>query len=232
MKGLGWNRLWRRGRFDAAGQGNVASARLSVAPAAMRSIETAHGLPKAIPGTDWQWRPVSLSDAIEPAQLNQPAAGCRFGPELTLWHDCPDCALSLQQLGGPENPDYALQFKAADFGGEYLSVSMDLPNEVLADLGLYHVLRIDGAFSATASIIAYARLNLVQGPNTAKILRQLGDPVDGQGALRLAEFDLAYADLSHRPVDRAWLDVILQSPRQNIVTLHDLVMSRHPRAQV
>ncbi|MBC9246548.1 hypothetical protein H4P12_07445 [Paracoccus sp. 11-3] len=183
------------------------------------------------PGTDWQWRPVSLSGTIQPAILEKPQVGCGFGPELTLWHDCPDCALSLRQLVGLGNPDYALQFEGRDFGGEYLSVSMNLPDELLADLGPFHVLRVDGAFSATASIIVYARLNLVQGPNTAKILRQLGEPIDGQGALRLAEFDLAYADISPRAVDRAWLDLILQSPGQNTVTVHDLVMSRHPRAQ-
>lgn len=228
MTARGWNRLWQWSRPDAVGQ--MAAATKVARP--LRQMETTHGLPGALPGTDWRWRPASLSGAIQPASLHEPGTGCGFGSELTLWHDCPQCALSVRQLGGTGQPEYALQFETGPFGGEYLSVSMDLPGELLADLGRSHVLRLDGALSAAAPIIVYARLNLVQGPNTASILRQMGDPIDGQGVLRLAEFDLAYADLSSRAMDRAWLDLILQAPGQNIVTLHDLIMSRHPRAQV
>lgn len=226
MTGRGWNRLWQRATRNGAGQGGVAN------DATARHLEAAHDLPGAKPGTDWQWRPLSLSGAIQPAALDRPTAGAGFGRELTLWHDCPQSALILRQMDGLGGPDFALQFETQGFRGEYISVSMDLPGDVLTALGRHHILRLDAALGAMASIIVYARLNLVQGPNTLALLRQLGDPVTGHSALRLAEFDLGYADLSARAVDRAWLDLILQAPGQNIITLHDLVMSRYLRAQV
>ncbi len=84
---------------------------------------------------------------------------------------------------------------------------------------------------AERPITIYARINLVQGPNTETMLRQLGHPAEGMGARRRAEFDLAYADLANRPIERAWLDLIFEQPHLNAVGINDVLVSHHPRAQ-
>ena len=93
------------------------------------------------------------------------------------------------------------------------------------------VLLLDTVMDAERAITIYARINLVQGPNTETMLRQLGHPAEGRGARRRVEFDLAYADLANRPIERAWLDLIFESPRLNAVTINDVLVSHHPRAQ-
>lgn len=202
---------------------------------ALRQNGAGQALPQAQAGTDWWWRPLSLSRACEASALVAPGSGQRFGYELTLWHDCPRHALILRQIRNqrhPKHPPYALRLEMLGFGGDYLSLSMDLPDEARADLGSRHVLRLDGILAAERALTAYARINLVQGPNTATILRQLGDPIDGPGAERFAEFDLAYADITNRAIDKAWLDLIFAAPAMNAVTIHDLALSRHPRAEI
>lgn len=81
-------------------------------------------------------------------------------------------------------------------------------------------------------IKVYSRLNVQQGPNTEKMLRQMGEPIMGGNNGRVVEFDLGYAALSQRPVEKAWIDLIFEAPRMNAVTLRDFVASRHMRAQI
>ena len=85
---------------------------------------------------------------------------------------------------------------------------------------------------AERPITVYARLSIQQGPNVETVLRQLGDPIAGSNCQRLVEFDLGYAELSQRSVDRAWIDLIFEAPYMNAVALRDVVLSRHPRAQI
>ena len=44
--------------------------------------------------------------------------------------------------------------------------------------------------------------------------------------------DLGYAELSARSVEKAWLDLIFEAPFMNAVGLRDVILSRHPRAQI
>ena len=47
-----------------------------------------------------------------------------------------------------------------------------------------------------------------------------------------AEFDLAYASINERRIEKAWVDLIFENPQMNQITLRDLTLSRRPRAQV
>lgn len=188
------------------------------------------------PGTDWHWRPCLLRGRISPQAVAAPANGQRLGEDAALWHDCAHRALILRQSvgsgsGGAEGASHALQIEMMGFSGSFLSLALDLPGDALEGLGPDRILQLDTVMDAERPITIYARINLVQGPNTETMLRQLGHPVDGQGARRRAEFDLAYAGLANRPVERAWLDLIFESPRMNAVRIRDCVLSRHPRAQ-
>lgn len=185
------------------------------------------------PGTEWHWRPDLLQGRISPAAVAAPGTGHRLGRDGALWHDCPDRALILRQSARPQpGGRHALGIEVLGFAGRFLSLTMDLPAEVLACLGADRILQLDLAMDAERPIGLYARINLVQGPNTETMLRQLGDPVAGRDNARRVEFDLAYGDLANRPVERAWLDLILDAPRMNALTVRDVRLSGRPRAQI
>ena len=187
------------------------------------------------PGTDWHWRPRLLCGQISPQAAVSPGTGHPLADDAALWHDCPHRALILRQSARPRPGQaacYALQIEMMGTSCGFLSLALDLPQDALAALGADRILQLDAVLDAERPITVYARINLVQGPNTESMLRQLGPPVEGTGARRRAEFDLAYADLASRPVERAWLDLILEAPRLNAVCINDLLLSHRARAQV
>ena len=144
-------------------------------------------------------------------------------------------AAILRQVRNRQGTDlahYGLSLEVMGFSGGYLSLSLDLPDAMQEDLGRDHVLRVDAQLSAERAMTVYGRINIAQGPDTASMLRQLDHPIEGRNNPRVVEFDLAYADLAGRPADKVWLDLIFEAPAMNAVTLTDLVMSRHPRAQI
>lgn len=186
-------------------------------------------------GTDWRWRPQVMQAPNEVTALAAPESGCRLSPEVALFHDCPHRALILRQTRNARATDlteYALALEVLGFGGSYLSLSLALPAEARAGLGRQHIIRLEAVLEAERPIAVYARLNIQQGPNTEKLLRKMGEPIIGDSCKRLVEFDLGYAALSARTVEKAWIDLILEAPHMNAVTLRDVVVSRHLRAQI
>lgn len=186
-------------------------------------------------GTDWRWRPRVMQAANDITALAAPENGRWLSPEVALFHDCPNRALILRQSRNrhaTDLADYALALEVMGFGGRYLSFSLGLPAEALEGLGSQNILRLDASLQAERPIVVYARLNLQQGPNTEQMLRQMGDPIGAKTCTRVIEFDLGYANLAARPVEKAWIDVIFDAPFMNAVTLRDVVVSRHTRAQI
>lgn len=186
-------------------------------------------------GTDWRWRPRVMQGVNDVVALAAPQSGRWLSSEVALFHDCPHRALILRQMRNrraTDLSDYALALEVMGFAGSYLSFSLNLPPEALENLGGQHILRLDAVLQAERPITVYARLNVQQGPNTEKMLRQMGEPIVGGNCGRVIEFDLGYAELSARSVDKAWIDLIFEAPRMNAVTLRDFVASRHMRAQI
>lgn len=186
-------------------------------------------------GTDWRWRPEILRARNAMPALVAPVSGRWLSDEVALFHDCPQRAVILRQMRNrraTDLSDYALALEVMGFEGSFLSFSLGLPPQALEGLGGHHILRLAATLQAERAITVYARLNIQQGPNTEKILRQMGDPIEGANCSRLIEFDLGYADMSQRSVEKAWVDVIFESPFMNAVALRDVVLSRHARAQI
>lgn len=186
-------------------------------------------------GTDWRWRPEILRARNATPALVAPASGRWLSDEVALFHDCPQRALILRQRRNrrpTDLSDYALALEVMGFEGSFLSFSLGLPPEALQDLGGHHIVRLESTLQSERAITVYARLNIQQGPNTEKILRQMGDPIEGGNCHRVIEFDLGYADMSQRSVDKAWVDVIFEAPFMNAVALRDVILSRHARAQI
>lgn len=182
------------------------------------------------PGTEWQWRPDLFGGCV--LAVAAPASGHRLGRDAALWHDCSRNALSLRPMDGPQpGGGHPLEIGIRAFSGSFLSVTLDLPGALSAILGPDRILQLDLRLQADPPVRVYARLNLVQGPNTETMLRQTGEPEEPGGRQRVA-FDLAYGDLAGRPVERAWLDVILDAPRGNALILGDARLSGRPRAHI
>lgn len=186
-------------------------------------------------GTDWRWRPQILQARNPQSSLVAPESGSWLSSEVALFHDCARRALVLRQRRNrraTDLADYSLALEVMGFEGSYLSFSLSFPDQALQDLGGQHVIRLDALFDAERPAAAYARLNVQQGPNTETLLRKLGEDLDQKDCRRTLEFDLGYADLSARKVDKVWVDILFESPAMNAMGLRDIVLSRHPRAQI
>lgn len=131
-----------------------------------------------------------------------------------------------------DQPPYALSLEVLAFTGDYLSLSLDLPADVLQQLGKNHIIQLDVALHTEKPLAIYCRLNLLQGPNTEQVLRQIRSPGYSEAQDSTVEYDLAYADLADRPVEKVWLDLIFEEPYMNAVTIRDIALTRYPRAEI
>ncbi|AUM74316.1 hypothetical protein CYR75_08565 [Paracoccus jeotgali] len=186
-------------------------------------------------GTDWRWRPGFLDAPMTPAGSVGPDSGTLLGPGLTVWHDCPDRALLLRQTGNTDSADLSsqiLRIEVLGFGGSFLSLSTDLPDEVRDGLTRDHIIRVETVIQPEAEADIYLRLNIGNGPNTEEILRHLGGMEAGRGNRHVTEFDLAETAMNENRIDKVWLDVILEKPAMNAVGIREMIVSRHPRANV
>lgn len=186
-------------------------------------------------GTDWRWRPSFLAARIAPAGIAAPASGAQLGDEAAIWHDCPSRALILRQVPNRSVADLApfgLQLETLGFRGSYLSIAVNLPPNSLDGLTGSHIVRLDATLSVERPMSIYARLNIGHGPNTDELLRHLGDLEPGVAQSPVIEFDLHYAAINERRLERMWLDLIFEAPQMNSVRVRDLFFSRHLRADM
>ena len=174
-------------------------------------------------GCDWAWRPDPWLRRMQPPGLAEPAAGAALAPGVRVFHDAGRAECTVRQLPGP---DIGLALEAYGFDGGFLSLSFDLPPEAVAGLGHTHVLVVQLALEAERPAQLFCRLNLRHGPNTEQMLRSVAPDT------QRAEFDLAYAAFNDRRLEQGWLDVIVEAPRMTAVVLRDMVLLRHPRADI
>ena len=180
-------------------------------------------------GTDWAWRPELWRGPLPVPGMSSVPAKTPLGGEVTLFHDCRRSELTLRQTRNLRESDLApfgLQMDVFRFDGSFLSLVVDLPEAAIAGLRREHLLRLGAIIETERPIEIFARLNIRHGPNTEQLVREL--PHDAPDAL--VEFDLAYSRLNEKRVERAWLDLIFETPDMNQVTLRDLTFARYRRA--
>ena len=186
-------------------------------------------------GTDWRWRPPVLAAPLDPAGTVGPHSGSGLGMQATLHHDCPLRAMVLTQIVNRRATDlspFGLRVEVMEFAGAFLSLSLPLPPEALHGLTRHHILRLETHVAIERGIEIFARLNIANGPNTDRLQHHLGWLRTAGINRHVSEFDLSTTDMDAQRLDHAWLDLILERPRMNAVTLRDMVVSRHPRADV
>ena len=174
------------------------------------------------PGTSWAWRAdLAVGGAhLWPGRWAKP--GAQIAPALKVFHEGAPPAAAL----APGARGFALW--GEERAGAFLSLVVDLPAEGVAGLTPRRLVTLAARARLTAERPVVGRLNLRHGPNTAQQPRH-ARLTDG---LLLAEFDLAYAGLSHAPVVAAWIDLIVERPNGAGLILTDLTLSHRPRAEL
>ena len=202
---------------------HVAEARLS------HAAGTSRGLRRPL-HADWAWRPELFSRRLSPVGIAAVESRTEFG-DAKVFHDCGVSELTIRQIRNQRETDLApfgLRLDVFRFDGSFLSLAIDLPPEAVQGLKLRHLIRMECDVEVEKPLEIFARLNVVHGPNSEQIVRELPS-VQGE---TWVEFDLAYTKLNEKRVEKAWVDIIFEGPELNQIILHDLVFSRRPRAEI
>lgn len=181
------------------------------------------------PGTDWSWRPRAWRGALSPRGITPAHNKAKLSDELTVFHDCPLNEVALIQHRNQRDDDlaaYGVGLEVFSFQGNFLSLVVDLPQDVCKGLEKRHLIRLSAVIDREKPIKILARLNVKHGPNTEQVLLTLPD----EGPETEVEFDLAYSQLNEKRAERMWLDLMFESPWMNRINLRDLTLCRHPRA--
>ena len=190
-------------RAEARGMRRKLDRVLTVADSRLTLPALGSGLPSMPLGTDWVWRPDAWRGPLpEPGAI---AATDRtaLGDDLALYHDCPLGEVVVRQLRNDHEGDRAAWGLAVDvfgFRGSFLSLALNLPEAAVAGLNSRHLVRVDLVMDSDRPVKAYARLNIKHGPNLAQPVTGL--PPDGRE--KVVEFDLAYAGIHEKRIERAW----------------------------
>jgi len=218
-------------RAEARGMRRQLDRVLQAADARLAVPALGAGLPQVPLGSDWSWRPDLWRGALsEPGSV---ASGDRtaLGDGVALYHDCPLGEVVVRQVRNDRPEDrapYGLAIDVFGFQGSFLSLALNLPDAAVEGLKARHLVRTDMVVDCDRPVRAFARLNIKHGPNLAQPVSNL--PEDGRG--KVAEFDLAYAGLNDKRIERAWVDLILNEASMTRIVIRDLVVSRRPRAEL
>jgi Family of unknown function (DUF6478) len=218
-------------RAEARGMRRQLDRVLQVADARLSVPGLGSGLPQMPLGTDWSWRPDLWRGALpEPGAV---ASGDRtaLGDGVALYHDCPLGEVVVRQVRNDKPEDrapYGLAIDVFGFKGSFLSLALNLPETAVQGLKARHLVRAEMVIDSDGPVRAYARLNIKHGPNLAQPVSSLPE----QGRDKVAEFDLAYADLNDKRIERSWVDLILNDAGMTRIVIRDVVISRRPRAEL
>ncbi|MGB7268159.1 MAG: DUF6478 family protein [Albidovulum sp.] len=181
--------------------------------------------------TDWAWRPHLWSRRIMPFGAAGVASPYLIDDEVELHHDCPKGEISLRQMRNARPAELAafgLRMDVFGFAGSYLSVTANLPQAAIKGLTLRHLICVNLNVETERPLQILVRLNIKHGPNTERLVSRL----NGDGADKMVEFDLAYAKIVEKRIEHIWVDVICDAPGLNEISLRDLTISRRPRAEL
>lgn len=182
-------------------------------------------------GCDWAYRPEIWRGPITPVGAVAVDSRTPVGDEAQVYHDCERSELTYRQIRNNRAEDIApfgFRMDVFRFDGSFLSLAIDLPAEAADGLTRRHIIRFSTAVELEKPLEIYARLNIRHGPNTEQMVRQLDLSEDEL----TVEFDLAYAKISEKRVEKLWLDIIFEGPEMNQIILRDVTLSRRPRAEI
>lgn len=218
-------------RAEARGMRRQLDRALQGADARLAVPSLGSGLPQMPLGTDWSWRPDLWRGALPESGTVASSDRTPLGENLALYHDCPLGEVVVRQVRNDKPEDrapYGLAIDVFGFKGGFLSLALNLPEAAVQGLKARHLVRAEMVIDSDGPVKAYARLNIKHGPNLAQPVSNLPE----HGRDKVAEFDLAYADLNDKRIERAWVDLILNDVAMTRIVIRDVVVSRRPRAEL
>ncbi|WP_037313259.1 DUF6478 family protein [Ruegeria halocynthiae] len=182
-------------------------------------------------GTDWCCRPDLWRGPLPRPGIASASRRASLDHQVTLFHDCALAEIGMRQTRNTRDKDLApfgLTVEVFGFSGSFLSLSVELPPEAAQGLTKQHLMRMDVLIEAERPLGVVARLNIQHGPNTDQVPRAL----DLSSPTNSIDFDLANLPLNERRIEKIWLDLIFERPEMNRITLRDLTVCRHHRADL
>lgn len=181
--------------------------------------------------SDWAHRPKAWRGPFEPSGVASVQTATTFGDEVKLFHDCPLSEVAVRQVRNTRESDLApfgVTLEVFGFEGSFLSMTVELPDTATDGLHRNHVVRLSVTSEVERPIDVFARLNIQHGPNHEQLPNK---QTLGNGEATF-DFDLAYSNMNEKRVQKMWVDLVFGDPEMNQVTLHDLTLCRHPRAEI
>jgi Family of unknown function (DUF6478) len=218
-------------RAEARGSRRKLDRVLQEADLRLASAVRNGGLPQMPLGTDWVWRPDPWRGALPEKGWVAPTGRTALADNLALYHDCPLGEVVARQVRNPTDIDrapYGLAIEVFGFRGSFLSLALNLPEAGVTGLKSRHLVRVEVTMNSDRPIRAFVRLNIKHGPNLSQPVSALA----AEGHEKVAEFDLAYADINDARIERAWVDLILNDAEMTSLLIRDVVLSRRPRAEL
>ena len=179
----------------------------------------------------WTFRPAAWSHAMTPIGHAPALPKSRLAEGVTLHHDCARNDISVRQIRnrqGQGGAPYGISFETLDFSGSFLSTAIELPDVARQNLAKTDLFRLRTHVQVETPLTIFARINVRHGPNIDEIIRT----IDLAQPDSTVAFDLFYTDVEPDKVTDIWLDFICEKPVMNRISVHDLVVSRQPRASV
>lgn len=181
---------------------------------------------------EWAWRPQPWSAAIHPDQTDAAADATAIGESVSLHHDGHRAPVGFSQHRQPDNPArHSLRIEAPDFDGSFVSLAIALPQSARDILRQRHLLGLWLTVTAPDTARLSARLNILFGPNSAQMLRDIPCELRAPGGA-LIEFDLACRPFQEDLLSHLWCDIILSAPVPESLTFHDVAFTLRPRAEI
>lgn len=220
----------KRLRADAKSAQRAIDAVLDVADARLAAPLTSGNRLQRPAMSDWAWRPALWRKPVAPTGYAMAQKLTVLDAETSLHHDCVASEISVRQRrnrGEADLAPYRLDIDVFRFDGGFLSLCVRLPDEVLVGMTPRHIIRLEAGIEEERPVRILARINLQSDPNIARVVHQMAGE-----RLRNVEFDLGHCGLDDRRPDKAWIDLFFEQPQMNRITLHDLTVSRRPRAEL
>jgi len=181
--------------------------------------------------SDWAYRPQLWCGPLNPPGMAAIESKTNIGDEIKLFHDCKVSELTVRQVRNSREEDLApfgLRMDVFGFDGSFLSLVIDLPDAAVNGLKRRHLVQLKLVVDMEQPLEIFARFNFKHGPNSEQLIREL----EIKGGEAVVDFDLAYSNLNEKRIERAWVDLIFESPQMNQIVLRDVTFSRRPRAEI
>lgn len=181
--------------------------------------------------TDWAFRPAQWTTRMSAGSTAVQNSRTQFGQGVALFHDADEPNIQLGQVknDGPKFlPAFAVTLKVSDFGGGFLSLSVDLPADIITGLSNSNLVHVEICAEMAGVQRVYGQLNIENGPNIERLpleLAQTGETFAGG-------FDLHNVPFNIHTTKKLWVDISFDIETACDVTLRDLAIYRRRRASI